>query len=251
MTTLTELFHKGLSNPNQILPYLKQKSGIQPWGWRGPAIKMAELKYRTTNYQYQTTSIWDKDWDLLVILDACRPEWVKTVEDDYEYIDNVDTIHSVGSHSKEWILNTFDDRYSSEMKETIYITGNHYGDLINESKLAAFESAQDYGEWAYDSASPPANVVTDLAVNASRNSDWERCIVHYMQPHKPFISKTSSRDDISVQDWSIAYKPYRMVFDGRISKDELIEGFISNLQYVLDEVTILLENIEAPTAILT
>jgi hypothetical protein len=251
MVSPVELFQRGLSNPDQILPFLKAKSGIYPWGWRGPTVKIAECRYRYANYPYQTTSIWDRDWDLLVVLDACRPEWMVDVEEDYVFIDDIDTIHSVGSHSKEWMSKTFDEKYSEEMKDTIYISGNHYADGLESSELAAFESAHDYGDWAYDSASPPANVVTDLAVRTARNNDWSRCIVHYMQPHKPFITRTGDRDDISVKEWSLAYQPYREFFQGNITKNKISGGFISNLRYVLDEVQILLENINASTAVLT
>lgn len=251
MTSPTELFRRGLSNPEEIPAYIKRKFGVHPWGWRGPAVKTAELRYKYTNYPYQTTSIWDKDWDLLIVLDACRPEWMMAVEDDYRFINDVGTVYSVGSHSKEWISNTFGEQYSSELRDTIYITGNHYADGLGDSELAAFVTAHNYGSWAYDSASPPANVVTDLAVHTARNTDWERCIVHYMQPHKPFISRTGDRGEISVQKWSLAYRPYQKYLRGEITKEELINGFISNLEYVLDEVKLLLSNIDANTTVLT
>ena len=212
---------------------------------------MAEMKYKVTDYPYSTTSIWDEDWDLLVILDACRPEWMVGVADDYDFINNVDTIHSVGSHSKEWITKTFDDKYSQTLSDTIYITGNHYADNIDESKLEAFETAHNYGGWAYDSASPPANVITDLAVQAARDNNWERCVVHYMQPHKPFFTKTESRGDFSVQEWSLGYQPYRNLFSENISREQLNNSFQSNLNYVLNEVELLLENVDAPDVVLT
>jgi hypothetical protein len=212
---------------------------------------MAEMRYKLTDYPYPTTSIWNEDWDLLVILDACRTEWMMGVADDYDFIDNVDTIHSVGSHSKEWITKTFDDKYSQTLSDTIYITGNHYADNLDESKLEAFETAHNYGGWAYDSASPPANVITDLAVQAARNNNWERCVVHYMQPHKPFFTKTESRGDFSVQEWSLGYQPYREFFSGNITREQLNTSFQSNLNYVLNEVELLLENVDASDVVLT
>jgi hypothetical protein len=251
MVSSIELIQKGISNPTQIIPYLKRKTGLNPWGFRGPSIIAAESWYKYSQYSYPTTSIWDEDWDLLIVLDACRPEWMKSVKHNFKFINEINTIHSVGSHSQEWISNTFNEKYSSELEDTIYITGNHYADDLRDSELKKFETAHDYGSWAYDSASPPANVVTDLAVRTARNHPWERCIVHYMQPHKPFMIRTGDRDKISVKEWSLAYEPYHKYFKGDISKEELINGFISNLEYVLEEVEILLENIDASTAVLT
>lgn len=251
MQSIFSLFEKGVKNPHEILPFLKWKTGVEPWGRRGPRIRAAELKYMLSSYAHQTTSIWDEDWDLLVVLDACRPEWLRKVQSEYNFISEVDTIHSVGSHSDEWISNTFNHEYADQMEDTIYITGNHYADGLENSNLATFETAHDYGGWAYDSASPPAHIITDLAVTTARETNWERCIVHYMQPHKPFLSREGERHEFSVKDWSLGYEPYRRYLDGKISMEDLHAGFISNLKYVLEEVELLLANVDASSTVLT
>ena len=255
MDSTKELLRKGIRRPHRapsfLFDTLKWKTGIEAWGKRAPSVKVAEYRHKYTSYPHETTSIWEKEWDLLVILDACRPEWMRTVQDEYNFITDVDAIHSVGSHSDEWISNTFTDEYADEMADTVYITGNHYADGLADSDLKAFETAHDYGEWAYDSASPPANVITDLAVQTAREEDWGRCIVHYMQPHKPFLTREGERGEFSVKDWSLGYQPYHRHFDGELSLDDLHAEFTENLRYVLDELEILLENIDAPSTVLT
>ncbi|WP_435102464.1 hypothetical protein [Halarchaeum sp. P4] len=251
MDTLIELIKKGVSNPYRIPGYIKWKTGVDPWGKRGPIIKAREMRYKYANYPHQTTPIWEEEWDLLIILDACRPDWMKEIEEEYNFISDINTKHSVGSHSSEWISETFSDEYSQLLKDTLYVTGNHYASQIDESNLRKLVMAQDYGEWAYDSASPPANVVTDLAVQAARSTDWERCIVHYMQPHKPFIKRKESREEFLVKQDSLGYEPYIRHFNGEISEEELRLEFISNLKYVLEEVKLLLENIDAPKVVIS
>jgi hypothetical protein len=252
---IKRLIERAFDNPRGVPPYIKrlvcQKTGLDPWGVRGPIVKATELRYKFANYPYKETSIWERDWDMLVVLDACRPDWMRAVQDEFEFIPDVDTIHSVGSHSDEWISKTFNEKYADEMANTIYITGNHYAEGLEQSSLHRFETAHDYGTWAYDAVSPPANIITDLAVKTARESDWERCIVHYMQPHKPFLHTTGDRGEIEVKNWSHGYGPYKQYFEGNISLSDIHDGFISNLRYVLNEVELLLGNIDAPSTVLT
>ena len=137
------------------------------------------------------------------------------------------------------------------MSETLYVTGNHYANRIDRSLLGGFETAHDYGEWAYEAAAPPAHVITDLAISAARESAWDRCIVHYMQPHKPFLERGGSREEYDVIPWSIGYEPYRRVLKGNLAIEDLHAAFKNNLQYVLSEVKTLLKNINARKTVIT
>ena len=44
--------------------------------------------------------IWDSNWDLLIILDCCRYEWLKQVSKEYPWIKSVESKKSVGSNSR-------------------------------------------------------------------------------------------------------------------------------------------------------
>lgn len=74
----------------------------------------------------QSDVIWESDWDLLVVLDACRPEWLQSVQDEFDFLDTIDDTWSVGSHSQEWIENTFSEENCDFYSETAYVTGNHF-----------------------------------------------------------------------------------------------------------------------------
>ncbi|QPV64343.1 hypothetical protein I7X12_06935 [Halosimplex litoreum] len=252
---LDNIVWTALDRSEAVLPFspkqVMRSLGFIPWRLRGPIVRAAEYRYQRATYPDPLTPIWERDWDLLVVLDACRPEWMAAVEDEYGFVSDTGTIHSVGSHSKEWISNTFTSEYDSKMEDTIYITGNHYAEGLGQSPLRKFVTAHEVGEWAYESASPPANIITDLAVRNCRRTEWDRCIVHYMQPHKPFISRSGDRGDFTVKEWSTRYGPYHRYFNGELSLQDLHEKFVENLRYVLDEVEILLNNVDAPNAVLT
>jgi len=38
------------------------------------------------------TNIYERDWDALVVLDACRVDILREVADEYEFIDEVDSV---------------------------------------------------------------------------------------------------------------------------------------------------------------
>ncbi|WP_241431085.1 hypothetical protein [Natrinema pallidum] len=70
------------------------------------------------------THIYDEDWDLLVILDACRVDVLETVASEYDFVETFDSRWSVGSHSHEWLAQTFSEDYSDEIENTAYVSGN-------------------------------------------------------------------------------------------------------------------------------
>lgn len=72
-----------------------------------------------------------------------------------------------------------------------------------------------------------------------------------MQPHKPFIDKGEDRTDVSLKEWSVGASVYLPSRNGGRTIDEVEEGFIENLRYVLEEVELLLSNIDAETVVIT
>jgi hypothetical protein len=66
------------------------------------------------------TNVYEKDWDLLLILDACRVDAIEEVADEYSFLDTPGTMRSVASTSIEWMEETFTDEYSDEIKNTVY-----------------------------------------------------------------------------------------------------------------------------------
>ncbi|GAA0676482.1 hypothetical protein ACFQDG_01545 [Natronoarchaeum mannanilyticum] len=251
---IRELVRKGWAEPRSIPPFvLKKTLGIEPWKFGRHAVPNALSKavYRRASTKEPQRTIWDEEWDLLILLDSCRPEWLCEGAENRDWIDDVETVWSVGSHSAEWTEKTFADEYGPEMEDTIYVTGNPYSADAPVSRFADFENVNER-EWEVDSAVPPAHVVTDRAVKMARERDWSHCIVHYMQPHKPIFEQGESRGDSRLDErWQPNATFWRQYIDGDVSLRELEGAFISNLEYVLEEVEILLENVDAPSAVVT
>jgi len=214
-----------------------------------PVYYLSTQYHRHLQPSTEATSIWDRDWDLLVILDACRMDWLQEVEDDYQFIDEVDYIWSVAGHSQEFMKSTFTDQPDEYLQDTAYISGNHYTETVEDEPFCYLDDVSEvnFGEFA----SPPAHIVTDRAVKAGRSYDCDRLIVHYMQPHKPFFERVGGRDDITVKEWSTGWNLYEEVVRGHRTKQDIWDGYLENLRHVLDEVGLLLENINADKTVLT
>lgn len=232
--------------------FSRQIRPIREFGWYGVPLIASEIAHRYLISGEEQTSVWDKEWDVLIVLDACRAEWLSTVASEFEFITEVDSIYSVGGHSAEWIDRTFDDQYSQSIKDCAYVTANHHSKWMEPDKFAHFEDVTNYETDEETLPAPPAHVVTDQAIHVARTKDWNQMIVHYMQPHKPFLNRGDGRRDVSLAaEWSTGYEMYRKVIKGDLTRSELERGFIDNLRYVLDEVELLIENIDAPTVAIT
>ncbi|CAJ53640.1 sulfatase-like hydrolase/transferase [Haloquadratum walsbyi] len=90
------------------------------------------------------------------------------------------------------------------------------------------------------------DLVTNQAITTGRDDQPERMIVHYMQPHAPFISSALERGYLKEHEKS----PYSYLKeDGDF--DTIWEAYLNNLRFVLDEIGRLLDNIDADSVVIT
>jgi hypothetical protein len=248
-----ENLKRAINDPSLIADELFRP--VQPFkrfGVYGLPLMASETVHRHFVSGKEPTSIWNREWDLLVVLDACRAGWLSAVSAEYQILSEVGSIYSVGSHSAEWINNTFSERYEEQIQNCTYVTANHHSKWMNPDRFARFEDVTNYEADGKPLPAPPAHVVSDQAIRVGRNTNWNKMIVHYMQPHKPFLTRGGERRDVSIAaEWSTGYKMYRKVINGDLTRNELERAFINNLRYVLYEVELLMENINAPTVAIT
>ncbi|WP_122088226.1 alkaline phosphatase family protein [Halalkalicoccus subterraneus] len=229
-------------------------------------------------------SVFSEKWDLLVILDACRVDALQEVKDEYSFISSVDSIRSRGSTSKEWIDNTFTTTYRDVIADTAYITSNGFThqfedndpvDPLDTSEIhGSIIDKNDFfrnmikertvsGEFAYFEQVPDVKgkrdapdelgrpipspeVLTDRAIRAGREEQHDRMIVHYMQPHAPYIHAAVDRGRfLEHEQYPFAY----LKDDG--DRSVVWESYLDNLRFVLDSVERLLNNYQEGIAVIT
>ncbi|MCG1003032.1 MULTISPECIES: hypothetical protein [Halobacterium] len=191
------------------------------------------------------TNVYSREWDVLIILDACRLDLYRSVVDS-----ETDYIWSVGSSSEEWIQNTFEN---SDTSETAYITGNIFSrDYLSESDFHTLREVWKYG-WDDDEGTIPPRPITDEAIRTWRKSNPQKMIIHYMQPHFPAIGSVLNLDSgVSVDGFGRGGKKvdiWSEMRSGAIDTNKAWQAYRENLEYVLEELDVIKENVDGKIAI--
>ena len=196
--------------------------------------------------------IYDRDWDLLIVVDACRLDLMREVAPDYDYIQSVAPFRSLDSMTLLWMQKNFVPAYADERAETAYVCGNPFSaEALDADDFLAFDEV-----WAYVWEEPgtvPPRAITDRTITAAREHDPDRLIAHYMQPHCPFLSRPNLTqgkrlDKFGAQEWADVWQKLRA---GQLSREEVWAGYRENLELALDDIDLLLENVDAEQVVIT
>jgi hypothetical protein len=189
------------------------------------------------------TNVFSKDWDILVVLDACRLDMYK------ESINaDAKSIWSVGSHSTEWLANTFAE---ADTIDTIYITGNVFSkDYLENDEFHQLVEVWRDG-WDDNKGTIPPRAITNEAIRSWRKHDAERMIVHYMQPHFPAIGSEIefgggvSLDKVGDETGGIWDQMRYEDLDSELAW----QAYRDNLNFVWEDVKLLMENVNGTVTI--
>lgn len=215
------------------------------------------LRRRTNWLDSRSTNIYDRDWDVLCILDACRVDLLDSVADGYTFLNDRDTIYSVGGTSAEWMEKTFSSD-AAELPSTAYITGNPntHNSLPSRDEFGLLDEVWRYG-WDDDAGTILPRTLTDRAITVARQNDFERLIIHYMQPHVPFLDESGLTSNMAHPD-VVQTDPdgkgetvWNRLQRGELSVSDIWGPYQDNLRCVLDDVALLRKNIDAETVAIT
>ncbi|MFC6907152.1 hypothetical protein [Halalkalicoccus tibetensis] len=196
------------------------------------------------------TNVYEREWDVLVILDACRVDLLRSVSNEYEFLDTVDRMESVGSMSKEWMAKTFTDEYAPEVANTAYITSNVFSErLLSSDQFQQLDEVWRYG-WDETHGTVLPRPVTDRAIQTARETDPDRMIIHYVQPHHPFIGLDRSFDAEPFGP-ALSDTVVDALRKNKIDFETFWAAYQDNLRCVLDDVDLLLSNIDAERVAIT
>lgn len=214
-------------------------------------------------FQTQPEYIMDEEWDVLLILDACRVDLLEEVADEYDFLPEppFETFFSAGSYSGEWMTQNFTGQKAKEhqvkLRNTSYITGNPFSEeTLTSDIFGELNEVWKYG-WDDENGIMPPDVLTDEAISHHRSEQPDQMIVHYMQPHAPFISDTTFEYQTDTTTFTNpdanfdSRTPWDLLRDGLITKDELWGAYKDTLREVLDSVEIVLQSIDAENVVIS
>ncbi len=195
------------------------------------------------------TNVFDRDWDVLVVLDACRADLLAAVAPDTDLLGEVATMRSVGSSSSEWLETTF--RGHPETAQTAMVTGNTWTERYLDAD--AFALLDEVWKYAWDDqlGTVPSTAITDRAIAVAHETAPTRLVVHYMQPHHPFVPDPLAVDGglARTSEHSNPENPWVALRRGDVSVDRVWAAYRANLEAVLPEVARLVANVTGRVAI--
>ncbi|MHB9286834.1 sulfatase-like hydrolase/transferase [Halobacteriales archaeon Cl-PHB] len=227
--------------------------------------------YTVTSRVEPGTNIYDRDWDALIILDACRVDALEAVSDEYDFLPDgeVNSIRSVGCSSYEWMVKTFTEDYRAEIEDTAHVTANGFAEPVFEDNVYGPSVSVPFG-WPKDDVvdaeafadlvhawrqgrdpqlgNVPPSYLTDVAIETARESDGDRLVAHYAQPHTPYMAGPAAEDR---EPTALEADPWPALRDGEVSEDQVYDLYLDNLRYALDSVAELLENLDAERVVIT
>jgi hypothetical protein len=124
----------------------------------------------------------EEDWDTLIILDGCRYDLFEDVND---LNGRLESRISVGSESWEFLRENFQGR---QLHDTIYVTANPHAPKLDDDTFHRTVNLLETN-WNETLKTVIPEAMTQEALAVHEDYPHKRLIVHYMQPHFPFIGE--------------------------------------------------------------
>lgn len=219
-------------------------------------------------YHGNGTKVMEEDWDTLVILDAARYDEFK----DRNFIDGkLESRLSRGGYSEEFIQKNF---AGGEYHDTVYVSGNPHAAQLGESVF--HDLVQVEMEPVGDPIGPTdernyairPSTVLDETIRAHETYPRKRLIVHFMQPHLPFIGENgmelyqqllTEREEKDIEEDDIqnpgttglSVNPYAAARHDMISveDEDIREAYRENLDIGLTHAQLVTEEIPGKTVV--
>lgn len=236
-----------------------------PFWWRNRALHRIVGPFHLNVYPRRDGSIdvTTADWDTLIVLDACRADLFEERVTTEGY-DDYDVVKSRGSATQEWTVQNW---AGGEFGDTVYVTANPF-----VSREAGDSFHELYEPWLTHFDEEVATVhpedATEVAIEAHERHPNKRLVVHYMQPHHPFLNTP----DVQFHGWQIPdfedwerhkdetglseeqenahpHTPWEALYMGMIGKEDLWKAYADNLDVVMESVERLLEGVDGRSVI--
>jgi len=216
------------------------------------ALYIDKLWYRLVN-QHRTQRLLDKDWDNLIILDACR-------YDMFSQVNNMEgeltALYSKGSSTAQFLVENFLDK---KCHDTVYVTGNPLVSYYLHHEFFKVISVWENG-WHEKFGTVLPDTMVDYSKRAHQTYPHKRLILHFMQPHYPFIDHKTreiigvhdgiySRDLMLGKEVRHTQTVWHLYKKGKLNKRTVWWAYCVNLRIVLESVRQLLKDLQGKTVI--
>jgi hypothetical protein len=186
-----------------------------------------------------------EDWDNLIILDACRHDIFKQVNN----LDgNLSSKKSRGTATAQFLRRNF---VGHQAYDTLYVTDNAVVGTVSESlnlfKLVGLwgdtEAGTDVGDGVVQRLINP-ELVVDKTIEMHERYPNKRIIAHLLPPHQPYLVKDGEKLNID----SI-YTTFEAARKGNLSAEDIKAVYAENVKHSLKYVSKLVMNLDGKTVV--
>lgn len=200
------------------------------------------------NYNVAGINVFEEEWDNLLILDACRFD---LFEGQSRIEGTLEKKVSRGSSTTEFLAGNFAGR---QLHDVVYVTANpqfyRHCDTI-DCELHDIINVWMMDGWDDEHGTVLPETVTKYALDAASKYDDKRLVIHYLQPHYPFLDSETEFDKGQLEDPDDDAAFWRRIMTGKLSidTDHLWNLYERNLDRVLDSASDLIEALNGRTVV--
>lgn len=210
--------------------------------------RLYHTRLRRWEYNRAAPNIFEKDWDNLLILDACRYDAFERVYGEFDLPGNLGWELSRGSSTMEFMKGNIN---GTDLTDTVYVTGTTmlYRNSVLDSHVKhnlhdvvdVWEEAIEVDEWGIR----PDRMANEARAAAEQYPN-KRLVVHFIQPHIPFIGEFG-RERFGDVEGSLWRKQRR----GDLGADDadLWRAYMENLRMVVPAVADLLGDLPGKSVV--
>lgn len=242
--------HYKLSN---IIEIIRDPSHLK---WEYERLKEKSIHTSTKKYLNirfgEGIDVMSKDWDNLIIFDALRYDSFAEHEFCKEMEGNLEARFSKGCRTIEFLKENI---AGQDLYDTVYVTANPHIQRLDHPIF--HKVIKTYDEWDADKQTILPEAVIDAAVQAQHDFPHKRLLIHFMQPHDPFIGPTGDnlREKHGIDGWGNSivteelgtFKFFRAARKGIITADQYEQAYEENVDIVLGQIPELIEQLSGKT----
>lgn len=204
----------------------------------GEALTELNRRYHTRGSEYNTdgVDVFAEDWDTLVILDACRFDEFERLA---EFPGTLRSQVSRGATSAEFVRGNFANR---QLHDVVYVSANGWFPKLRDDINAEVHEFVLVERDAVEGLTSRPETVTDRAIEAAEEYPNKRHVVHYMQPHQPYLGPMGEK-------LTFGSTLAETVERNDLSRGDVLRAYRENLQLGLDAVERLVDAIDGKTVI--
>lgn len=131
--------------------------------------------------------VMEQDWDNLIILDACRYDTFESRYNKFNIRGDIYKVNSKASSSMEFMKKNFSNKI---LHDTVYVTANPHVEHLEKDIFHRVIPLLDDDFWDSETDTVLPQTVVREAIRAKNEHPNKRLIVHFMQPHYPFLGET-------------------------------------------------------------